>query len=168
GLPGPGEGDVHRADHQVLDHLLVADDRLVDGDRQDLALAVDGAAAQAAARLAVDGLVGQLFADARHLALDSLRGLEQAFQIRNRHQVLISFSAAPNTSWARRINGCWRASASRARRSAVAASVSCPTSERMAAAAGAAVVIVSLVGRPSTDETTASISARFRSARSAS
>ncbi len=78
-----------------------------------------------AAGLAHDGLAGQLLADARHLGLDPLGRLEQPLEVGDRHQVLISLSAVPKTSCALRMSGCWRASASRARRSAAAASFCC-------------------------------------------
>src|SRR5450631_2162000 len=129
-LPRALERDVHRAGRQVLDHLLVAHDGVVDGQREDLPFAVRGAAAEAPARLADDGLAPQLLTNPRHLGLNPLGRLEQPLEIGDRHQVLISFSAAPNTSCALRIRGCWRASFSRALRSAAAASLCCPTSER--------------------------------------
>src|SRR5450432_1074996 len=163
------ERDVHRAGRQVLDHLLVAHDGVVDREREDLPLAVGGAAAETSAGLTDDRLAPELFAHTRHLGLNALSRLEQPLEIWDRHQVLISLSAAPKTSCALRMRGCWRASFSRSLRSAVAASTSCPTSERTAVPlAGAPANTPSLVGLPSTDEMTASISAASRSARSAS
>src|SRR5436853_419482 len=70
-LPRALEREVDRPDRQVLDHLLVAGDRRVDREREDLPLAVGGAAAEPAARLAHDGLEGELLAHPRDLALDA-------------------------------------------------------------------------------------------------
>src|SRR5262249_49864679 len=46
-LPRPLKRDVHGAHREVLDHAPVADDRRVDGDRDDLALSVGDAADEA-------------------------------------------------------------------------------------------------------------------------
>src|SRR5438105_2888788 len=81
--------------------------RRVDGDGNDLALSIGDAADQPAASLALDGLAGQIVAHARDLGLDPLRGFDEAFQIRKRHQVLISFSEAPKRFCAFLIMGCW-------------------------------------------------------------
>ena len=97
-VSGPLERQVDGPDDQVLDHLAITDDGVIDRHREDLAAAVGGAATEAATGLGGDRLLRQLLPHTRHLALDALGGFEQPLEIGYRHQVLISFSAAPNTS----------------------------------------------------------------------